>query len=624
MLHSIATVSLSGGLQEKLYAIAAAKFELVEIFENELAFFDGAPSDVRELAQQLGLGVSLFQPFFDFEAVPDALFAKNLDRAMRKFDLMLELGAPMMLVSSNASAHAIADDARAAAQLRAMADQATQRGLKLAYEAVAWGRHVRSYRDAWRIVKLADHPALGLVLDSFHTLAVGDDPVGFSEIPAEKLFHLQLSDAPRLDMDVRSIGRHFRCLPGQGVLDLAGFTAEAIKAGYRGPLSIEVFNDELRAAPNRQTAVEARRSLVWVEEGVRRLGVTGVELADPAPLQTPRGVAFIEFAVDAAAGAELDQWLADLGFVRIGRHRSKDVTLYRQGEALIVLNAGTDSFAHYYYHLHGPSVCAVAVRVDDRERLLSRAQAFGYKRHAEQTGPDEYQMPALRAPDGGLMPIVEQTYDPMQDFAPELTSGREAGVRAFDHIARAVPAGQFDSWVLYFRVLLGLEPQAAQDLTDPHGLVRSTALSDEYHGVRFPLSFSESARTVVAKSLSTFAGAGVNQIAMSTDDIFATVAAMRARGARLLRIPASYYVELAVETDLSSEMIDRMREHEMLHAQDGAGGEFLHAYTETFQDRFFFEVVQRIGGYQGYGETNAPVRMAAQAKRRRPDREGTR
>ena len=97
--------------------------------------------DIAELVGQLGLGVSLFQPFFDFEAAPDELFAKNLDRAQRKFDLMLELGAPMMLVSSNASAHAIADDARAAAQLRAMAEEAAQRGLKLGYEAVAWGTH---------------------------------------------------------------------------------------------------------------------------------------------------------------------------------------------------------------------------------------------------------------------------------------------------------------------------------------------------------------------------------------------------------------------------------------------------------------------------------------------------
>ncbi len=619
MQHSIATVSLSGGLQDKLYAIAAAKFDLVEIFENELAFFDGEPRDVRELIGQLGLGVSLFQPFFDFEAVPDDVFAKNLDRAERKFDLMLELGAPMMLVSSNASAHAIPDDARAAAQLAAMADRAAQRGLKLAYEAVAWGAHVKSYHDAWRIVKMADHPALGLILDSFHTLAVGDDPGGFADIPAEKLFHLQLSDAPRLDMDVRSIGRHFRCLPGQGALDVAGFAAAAVKAGYRGPLSLEVFNDELRAAPNRQSAVEAKRSLLFVEEGMRQAldGAPPVALIDPPPAPVLGGVAFVEFAVDPASRAALGEWLATLGFDLAGRHRTKDVDLYRQGDAAIALNAGADSFAHYFHHLHGASVCAMGLRAADPDGLIERAAAFGYKRHAEQVGPGEAVMPGLRAPDGSLVQIVGLDHDPMPEFDRVAAGGTGAGVTGFDHIGRAVPAGQFDSWVLYYRVLLGLRPEPSWDLPDPHGLVRSMALSDAAKTVRLPLSFSESGRTAVARSLSSFAGAGVNQLALRTDDIFATVGALRARGARLLPIPASYYVELGLETDLPPSMIDKLREHQLLYAADGRGGEFLQAYTETFQDKVFFEIVQRLGGYQDYGASNAPVRMAAQAKRRR-------
>lgn len=618
MLHSIATVSLSGGLQEKLYAIAAAKFDLVEIFENELAYFDGSPAELRELIGQLGLGVSLFQPFFDFEAVPDDVFAKNLERATRKFDLMVEIGAPMMLVSSNASTHAIPDDARAAAQLRAMAEKAAEFGLRLGYEAVAWGAHVRSYHDAWRIVQLADHSALGLILDSFHTLAVGDDPEGFAAIPAEKLFHLQLSDAPKMDMDVRSVGRHFRCLPGQGSLDLAGFTRAALTAGYRGPLSIEVFNDELRAAPNRQSAIEAKRSLTFVEEGVRQMGAPAeVVLADPPPPPVLSGLAFIEFAVDGATGLSLAEWLITLGFQKIGRHRSKDVEMYCQGDALIVLNAGADSFAHYYHHLHGPSVCAVGLVVADRQGLLDRAAAYGYKRHSEQTGPGEYSMPSVRAPDGSLTAVVDAAYDPMLDFEPQAQRPNGgAGIVGFDHVARTVPPAQFDSWVSYYRLLLGLHPEPVLELPEPHGLVRSMALSDTPQTVRFVLSFSDSARTVVARSLTTFAGAGVNQIAFSTDDIFSTVASLKTLGARLLQIPASYYVELAIETDLPPALIEQLRSWNILFADDGEGGQFFHAYTETFQDRVFFEVVQRRGGYRRYGEVNAPVRMAAQGKRR--------
>ena len=127
----IATVSLSGTLPEKLEAAAAIGFDGVEIFENDLLTFDGTPADIRELAHGLGLTIPLFQPFRDFEAVPDTLFKRNLDRAERKFDLMGELGAPMMLVCSNVSPAAMDDDARAAAQLHALADRAARHGIRI-------------------------------------------------------------------------------------------------------------------------------------------------------------------------------------------------------------------------------------------------------------------------------------------------------------------------------------------------------------------------------------------------------------------------------------------------------------------------------------------------------------
>jgi 4-hydroxyphenylpyruvate dioxygenase len=624
VLRSIATVCLSGGLQEKLYAIAAAGFDAVEIFEDDLTFYDGSTADLRRLLDELSLSVSLFQPFFDFEAVDDARFAKSLARAEHKFDLMGELGAPMMLVSANSSATAIADEARAAAQLNALAGAAGSRGLRLGYEALAWAPHVRTWRDASRIVERADHPALGVILDSFHTLAAGDTPPAPGEIRAEKIAYVQLSDAPKLDMSIVTIGRHFRCLPGQGDLDVAGFAGAALAAGYSGPLSIEVFNDDLRAAPVRATAQEAMRSLLFVEENVARRATVGTlsatssrDLNRPEPAPEALDIAFLEFSVDAESGADLGAWLEALGFVRAGRHRSKAVTLYRQGEALIALNAGGDSFAHAYFRLHGPSVCAIGIKVADREALLRRAAAYGYKQHHERTEPGEYAMPAIRMPDGSLLHLVDAGFDTLAEFELEPgSSSGAAGLTRFDHIGRAVPAALFDTWLLYFRILLGLEPEDSWELPDPNGLVRSRAMSDARRRIRFPLSFSESNRTMIARALSTFHGAGVNQIALETDDIFASVSALRARGARLLPIPSNYYAELAADTDLTQAEIERLRAHGALFDQDGRGGRFLHAYTETFDGRCFFEVVQRFDGYDQYGAANAPVRMSAQARHR--------
>ena len=176
MKRCIATVSLSGTLEDKLRAIAAAGFDGVEIFENDLVNSGASPRQIRELASQLGLSVDLFQPFRDLEGVPDEVFRRNLDRAERKFDVMGELGAPMLLVCSNVGTQALPDSERAVAQLHALAERARQRDLRIAYEALAWGRHVRTYGQAWDLVRRADHPALGLCIDSFHTLALGDDP----------------------------------------------------------------------------------------------------------------------------------------------------------------------------------------------------------------------------------------------------------------------------------------------------------------------------------------------------------------------------------------------------------------------------------------------------------------
>ncbi len=223
MRRSIATVSVSGTLEEKLRAVAGARFGTIELFENDLINFDRPPRALRQLADDLGLTIELYQPFRDFEGVSDDVFRRNLDRAERKFDVMGELGAPIMLVCSNVSPRAMADDARSSAQLHELAERAARRNLRIAHEALAWGMHVRTFTHAWQIVERTDHPHLGLNLDSYHTLSLGDDPSGIADLPGNRIFFSQVADAPRLTMDPLSWSRHFRCFPGQGDLDLAGF-----------------------------------------------------------------------------------------------------------------------------------------------------------------------------------------------------------------------------------------------------------------------------------------------------------------------------------------------------------------------------------------------------------------
>ena len=179
--RSVATVCLSGTLPDKLEAAAAAGFDAVEIFENDLLTFEGTPGEAGRMCSDLGLEPALFQPFRDFESMPEPQRARNFDRAERKFDTMQQLGARMVLVCSNVQATALPEPERAADDLREMAERAARRSLLVGYEALAWGKHVNRWRQAWDIVRRADHPALGLILDSFHTLCLGDDLGGLAE-----------------------------------------------------------------------------------------------------------------------------------------------------------------------------------------------------------------------------------------------------------------------------------------------------------------------------------------------------------------------------------------------------------------------------------------------------------
>ncbi len=624
MQRSIATVSLSGTLPEKLEAIAAAGFDGVEIFENDLLYYDGSPREVRQMCADLGIAITLFQPFRDFEGCRRDRLARNLERAERKFDLMQELGTDLVLVCSNASADCVGDERILLDDLSLLAEHAGRRGLRIGYEALAWGKHVNTWQQVWNLVRQVDHPSLGVLLDSFHTLSLKGDPSAIAQIPGDKIFFVQMADAPILAMDVLEWSRHFRCFPGQGEFDLAGFLAPIIKSGYTGPLSLEIFNDGFRAAPTRANAADGLRSLLYLEEKTRE------RLQQEAPAQpveilfdTPAaseydGIEFLEFAVDENLGAKLTHWLERLGFVKAGQHRSKSVSLLRQGDINLILNCEPYSFAHNFFEAHGPSLCATAIRVKDSAKALERAVAYKGQPYRGLVGPNELELAAVRAPDGSLIYLVDQgeggIYD--TDFNLQASGAAGGGLLRIDHMAMALPADSLDSWVLFYKSLLDFEADDEVVLPDPYGLVKSRALRSRCSSIRLPLNISENRNTAISHALSSYRGSGVHHIAFDCADIFAEVRRAKEAGVPLLDIPLNYYDDLAARFDFDDEFLSELAYYNVLYDRDAQGGELFHVYTEPFEGRFFFEIIQRKNGYAGYGAANVAVRLAAMAKSR--------
>jgi 4-hydroxyphenylpyruvate dioxygenase len=642
MHRSIATVSISGTLRQKMEAVAAARFDGIELFENDFINYSGSAADIRSIASDLGLSIDLYQPFRDFEGMPDAQFQRSLDRAERKFDLMHTLGVPMLLVCSNTSPLSVAGDERSAAQLYELAERAAKRNIRIGYEALAWGRHVNLYRQAWAIVQQANHPHLGLILDSFHTLSMNDDPSGIADIPGDRIFFLQMADAPRMGLDVLQWARHFRCFPGQGQLDVENFLEQVLLAGYNGPLSLEIFNDVFRAAPTRRTATDAMRSLLFLESEVReRLiraandgdrgtkagqALARTELFNPPAAPSLAGISFIEFSVDADAAKELGTLLESLGFSCAGRHRSKQVVLYRQGTINLILNSQPDSFAHERFLTHGPSVCAIGMGTGDPIRAVNRATALHSARFDSAIGPGETRLPAIRVPGGMVMHFVPpqgtaQTYDEadfIADRGANANAAGSAGLTRVDHVALGLGEDELGTWVLFCRVVLGLQPGDSLELADPYGLIRSCGVANADRNVRFVLNVSQSSKTRTARTVSNTGGASVHHIALSTDDIFSTVAALREKSVPFVPISANYYDDLLTRHDLPAGLADRIRQLGILFDRTPEG-DYFHIYTESFADRFFFEIVERKDAYDAYGALNAPARMASQAQKSKED-----
>lgn len=624
MKTSIATVSISGELPEKLEAIAKAGFDGVEIFENDFLAFDGSPRDVGRMVRDFGLEITLFQPFRDFEGMPEPHRTRTFDRAERKFDVMQELGTDLVLVCSNVSPVSLGGVDRAAADFRELGERAAKRGLRVGYEALAWGRHIHDHRDAWEIVRRADHPNIGLILDSFHSLSRRIDIGSIRSIPKDKIFIVQLADAPLIDMDLLYWSRHFRNMPGEGDLPVADFVAAIAQTGYDGYFSLEIFNDQFRGGSARAIAADGHRSLIHLGDQVRRMPDAGALTVAPMPERAVvHGVAFIEFSVGEADAVPLVAMLRALGFRKTAVHRTKKVAVYQQGDIRILVNSETIGFASAAYAVHGASAYAMALTVEDAAAALARAVALGAEPFSQPVVSGELEVPAIRGVGGGLVYLVDSRSELARiweiDFiaATDDEEPRSSHLVAVDHVAQTVAYEEMLTWLLFYTSIFAAEKSPMVDIIDPAGVVRSQVIQNGEGTLRITMNGAENRRTLAGHFIAEKFGSGIQHIAFRTDDIFATAEALRANGFRTLPISPNYYGDVEARFGLDPDVTERLKAENILYDRD-EHGEYFQLYSGTFAEGFFFEVVQR-QDYRGYGAANAIFRIAALKKQIRPD-----
>ncbi len=619
MKTSIATVSISGNLREKLEAIAKAGFDGIEIFEQDFIADTGTPGEIGRMIRDHGLEITLFQPFRDFEGLTGAARQKAFDRAKLKFDTMAELGTDLVLVCSSVHPQALGGIDRAADDFAELGGIAAERDLRVGYEALAWGRHVNDHRDAWEIVRRADHPNVGLILDSFHTLARKIDPDTIRRIPADRIFFVQLADAPLIEMDLLYWSRHFRNMPGEGELDVTGFMRAVAATGYDGVISLEIFNDQFRGGRPEGLARDGYRSLVALMDDVRRAEPDiAIAVPDIPPRIRVDGVEFIEFATRGSEAEALSAMLRAMGFAHVGDHIAKKVALWQQGDIRIVLNAETTGFASSAYAMHGTTICDVGLKVASAADTVARAVALGATPFDQAVGPGELEIPAIRSVGGSVMHFIDEASGLADVWSVEFRPAGSAdmggaGLTRVDHVAETMNYDEMLSWALFYTAIFDMGRAVMVDVIDPDGLVRSQAIAARNGALRITLNGAETHRTLAGSFLAESFGGAVQHVAFATGDIFATARALAAAGFEALPMTGNYYKDLEARFALDAALLADLQALNILYDED-ANGAFFQFYSRPFAGGLFFEIVHRVGGYDGYGGPNAPFRIAAQKR----------
>jgi len=326
--------------------------------------------------------------------------------------------------------------------------------------------------------------------------------------------------------------------------------------------------------------------------------------------ENPMGTDGFEFVEYTAEDPEqLRALFARMGFPVVARHRSKNVTLHRQGDINFIINAEPRGFGQQFARLHGPSACAMAFRVKDAAFALKRAVELGAKAVETLVGPMELQIPAIEGIGGSIIYLVDRygdrtIYD--VDFVPvrdPMQAVREAGLTLIDHLTHNVRRGNMNVWSGFYERLFNFREIRYFDIEGKKTGLFSRAMTSPCGKIRIPINESQDDKSQIEEYIREYQGEGIQHIALFTDDIYRSVDCLRANGVEFQDTPDTYYDGVEVRVTGHQESLARMKERRILIDGSAKDGILLQIFTKNVIGPIFFEIIQRKGN-EGFGEGN--------------------
>jgi len=318
------------------------------------------------------------------------------------------------------------------------------------------------------------------------------------------------------------------------------------------------------------------------------------------------GFEFVEYT--APDPEQLRTLFARMGFPVTARHRSKNVTLHRQGDVNFLINAEPGSFGQRFAQQHGPSACAMAFRVRDAAQAFRRAVELGATPVASPVGPMELSIPAIEGIGGSVVYLVDRygertIYD--VDFVPvpQASSSLPAGLTLIDHLTHNVQRGRMGHWAGFYERLFNFREIRYFDIEGRKTGLLSRAMTSTCGKIRIPINESQDDKSQIEEYLREYRGEGIQHIALATDDIYATVDQLRRNGIEFQDTPDTYYDGVGARVEGHRESLAELASRRILIDGSAKDGILLQIFTKNVIGPIFFEIIQRKGN-EGFGEGN--------------------
>jgi 4-hydroxyphenylpyruvate dioxygenase len=328
-----------------------------------------------------------------------------------------------------------------------------------------------------------------------------------------------------------------------------------------------------------------------------------------AAYDNPMGTDGFEFVEYTAPDPELLRRVFDrMGFPAVAKHRSKNVTLHRQGDINFIINADPSSYAQQFAKAHGPSACAMAFRVKDAVFAYRRALELGAKPGPVTAGPMELNIPCIEGIGGSLVYLVDRygertIYD--VDFVPVPGAETNVGSRLtlIDHLTHNVSRGNMNKWAGFYEQLFNFREIRYFDIEGKKTGLFSRAMTSPCGKIRIPINESQDDKSQIEEYLREYQGEGIQHIALAAEGIYATVDVLRARGVEFQDTPDTYYEGVNARVTGHREDLEELKKRRILIDGSSDTGILLQIFTKNVIGPIFFEIIERKGN-EGFGEGN--------------------